>query len=162
MKAVWTCGVGEADGSWMFASHFDCQERTKSDTATSHRTMKKWQEGASALLFHDTISLLSRPPNILINDFDGFFKLPQTHISLYLLLSASSVPTMPSNSQVATQSWLPGAGEGCHLVLMNATPYAWKRKDTGSYQLTAWRFPKDIKPGERHSRRRHCRNLTVC
>ncbi|KAK7903360.1 hypothetical protein LTR67_001379 [Exophiala xenobiotica] len=54
---------------------------------------------------------------------------------------------MPSNSQIATQNWLPGASEGCHLVLMNATPYTWKRKDTGSYQLTAWRFPKYVKAG---------------
>ncbi len=114
-----------------------------------------------AVLLHDTTSLLSRPPNTLINDIDGIFEFLQTQISLSLLLSAFSAPTMASNSQVAAQNWLPGAGEGCHLVLMNATTYTWKRKETGSYQLTAWRFPKDIKPGERHSQRRHCRNLTV-
>jgi hypothetical protein len=115
--------------------------------------MNRWQEGASALLFHDTISHLPRPPNIFINDFDLIFGLPKTHISLSLFLSGSSVPTMPSNSQVTTQNWLPGAGEGCHLVLINATPYTWKRKDTGSYQLAAWRFPRYIKPGERYSSR---------
>ena len=38
-------------------------------------------------------------------------------------------------------------GEGGTLLLINGTPYPWKRGDNGSYQMNSWSFPREIKPG---------------
>ncbi|CAG7562816.1 unnamed protein product [Fusarium equiseti] len=38
-------------------------------------------------------------------------------------------------------------GEGGSVVLVNGTPYTWKRVDQGSYQMHAWNFPEVISPG---------------
>ncbi|KAF4437662.1 Variant-surface-glycoprotein phospholipase C [Fusarium austroafricanum] len=38
-------------------------------------------------------------------------------------------------------------GEGGSVILVNGTPYQWKRVDQGNYQMHAWDFPEVISPG---------------
>ncbi|KIW13011.1 hypothetical protein PV08_08198 [Exophiala spinifera] len=59
-------------------------------------------------------------------------------------MSRSSRAQKPQES---TQRWLTGAGEGGYLLLVNATPYTWRKKSIHSDQLAVWRFPRKIKPG---------------
>lgn len=49
-------------------------------------------------------------------------------------------PLMPRQKSLKT-------GEGGTLLLINGSAYPWKRESTGSYQMTSWNFPKEIKPG---------------
>jgi hypothetical protein len=39
-------------------------------------------------------------------------------------------------------------GDGGYLILVNGTPYRWKRSDQNSYQMKAWDFPDVIEPGK--------------
>ncbi|KAJ2989630.1 hypothetical protein NUW54_g8722 [Trametes sanguinea] len=50
---------------------------------------------------------------------------------------------LPSAQANNLQS-LNNMGQGGFLLLYNATPYAWRRSYTNSYQMNAWNFPESI------------------